>query len=393
MIPIIKPALGDEEVSAVAEVLRSGWVTQGPKVSEFETAFAHYVGAAHAVAVSNCTAALHLALVAAGVGEGDEVVTPSHSFVATANAIRYCGATPVFADVRPDTFNVDVASVEACMSPRTRAILCVHQMGMPCELEALSAIASAHGVWLVEDAACAIGSRFARNGDWHYVGAPVGKLACFSFHPRKLLTTGDGGMVTTDDADLATRLRALRQHAMSVPDTTRHASARVTFESYGELGFNYRMTDIQAAVGLPQLTRLDGLIARRRATADRYRELLSSIPGLQTPYEPADVQSNWQSYCVRLPPALSQVGVMQALLDAGVASRRGIMCAHREPAFANADWRSSAGPRDASALSASESAQDECILLPLFDAMTDDEQQTVVDQLAAACRSAPASAT
>jgi len=391
MIPITKPMIGDEEVTATAAVLRSGWITQGARVEEFERAFAAYVGAQYACAVSSCTAALHLALLAAGVGPGDEVITASHSFIATANAIRYCGATPVFADVQPDTFNLDPATVEAAVSQRTRAILCVHQMGMPCDLAALLDISRRHRLPLIEDAACAIGSEIRLGDEWERIGRPRGEIACFSFHPRKLVTTGDGGMLTTDNAEWDRRFRLWRQHAMSVTDSARHGAARVVFESYPELGYNYRMTDIQAAVGVEQLKRLPDMLRRRRSLAERYRTLLAEIPGLGLPCEPEWARSNWQSFCVRLPSGCGQRRVMQLLLDEGVASRRGIMCSHREAAYPPGTWTCGGGARGCDCrpgscrrLRQSEAAQDQTIILPLFPQMTYAEQ----DRVAAALRRA-----
>jgi perosamine synthetase len=380
VIPVARPWLGEAEADAARRPLLSGWVTQGPEVAAFEAEFAAAVGASHACAVSNCTVALHLALRAAGVGDGDDVVTVSHSFIATANAIRYVGARPVFVDVEPATFNMDPALVEAAITPRTRAILCVHQMGMPCDLAALVEIARRRGLPLVEDAACAIGSEVLWEGSWERVGRPRGDVACFSFHPRKLVTTGDGGMLTTANEEWDRKFRLWRQHSMNVPDTVRHGSGQVIFEEYAELGFNYRMTDLQAAVGCEQLKRLPAMIERRRLQAERYRELLAGVPGLVLPAEPARARSNWQSFCVLLPPSCDQRDVMQAMLDAGVSTRRGIMCAHREPAYAREPWLAAS-----SGLAAGERAQDHGLILPLFHDMTEEEQETVATALAAAC--------
>jgi perosamine synthetase len=375
MIPIARPSLDEREADAVRRVILSGWITQGPEVAAFEREFAECVGAPHACAVSSCTTALHLALLAAGVGSGDEVITVSHSYIATANSIRYCGATPVFVDISPDTFNIDPDLIEAAVSPRTRAILCVHQMGMPCDLGRIARTAEEHSIPLIEDAACAIGSEILWNGEWERIGRPHGDAACFSFHPRKILSTGDGGMITTRHKDWDTRFRLWRQHGMSVPDTVRHSSNSIIFESYPEVGFNYRMTDLQAAIGREQLKRLPELVGGRRRSATIYGDLLGDIPDLCLPAEPEWARSNWQSYCVRLPEGSGQTQIMQALLDGGIATRRGIMCAHREPAYHHQSWRS-VGP-----LSASERAQDECILLPLYHQLGHEEQRFIASQL------------
>jgi dTDP-4-amino-4,6-dideoxygalactose transaminase len=374
MIPVARPVLGEPEAEAARRAILSGWVTQGPEVAAFEREFAAAVGAPHACAVSSCTTALHLALLAAGVGPGDEVVTVSHSFIATANAVRYCGAVPVFVDVDLSTFNMDPALVEAAITPRTRALLLVHQLGMPCDLETLVAVARRHGLTVIEDAACAIGSEIRWQGEWQRIGRPHGDMACFSFHPRKLLSTGDGGMVVTASAEADARLRLLRQHGMSVPDTVRHASAQVVFEDYPVVGFNYRMTDIQAAIGREQVGRLAGIVARRRELASRYTKALAGVAGVVTPSEPAWARTNWQSYAVRLTQA-DQRTVMQRLLDDGVSTRRGVMNVHREASYPAGTWRA-AGP-----LTRGECAQDTAIVLPLFHQMTTDDQDHVIAAL------------
>ena len=373
MIPIALPLLADEEADAARAAVLSGWVSQGPEVAAFEREFAALIGAPYACAVSNCTTALHLALTALNIGPGDEVITVSHSFVATANCIRYCGATPIFVDIDPDAYNIDPDRVSEAIGPRTRAIIAVHQMGMPCDLVALTALAARQGVALIEDAACAAGSQIRMNGSWERIGKPRGLIACFSFHPRKVITTGEGGMLTTADAELDRRFRLLRQHGMSVPDTVRHGSPQVIFEDYLLVGFNYRMTDVQAAVGRKQLERLPELVARRRALASRYSDLLGNIDGLRLPFEPDWARSNWQSYCVRLPDRLDQRAVMQKLLDQGIATRRGIMCSHREAPYTNIEQLHD--------LRQSERAQDRSILLPIYAQMSEEDQVRVADAL------------
>ncbi|MEJ0084594.1 MAG: DegT/DnrJ/EryC1/StrS family aminotransferase [Pseudomonadota bacterium] len=377
MIPIIKPMMDEREAEAARRVILSGWITQGPEVAAFEKEFAAYTGAEHGVAVSNCTTALHLALLALGIKPGDEVITVSHSFIATANVIAYTGATPVFIDVDPVTFNLDPARIEAAITPKTRAILCVHQMGMPCDLAAIVKLARARGLYVIEDAACAIGAEIRWNGRWEKIGKVHGDIACFSFHPRKVMSTGDGGMITTPNKEWADKCRLLRQHGMSVPDTVRHGSAKVIFESYPVVGYNFRMTDIQAAVGREQLKRLGDIVQGRRAIAAQYRQLMKDIPGITLPQEPEWARSNWQSFCVRLSANLDQRAVMQQMLDAGVSTRRGIMCSHREEPYRDA--------RRTGTLEHSEAAQDHCIVLPLYGQMTTADIRRVADELRAAC--------
>lgn len=367
MIPITKPYLGNEEAEAARRAVESGWITQGPKVAEFERAVADYCGAAEAVAVSSCTTALHLALLVLDIGAGDEVICPSMSFIATANSVRYTGATPVFADVDPRTYNLDPDSVEAVVTPRTKAIMVVHQIGLPVDLDRFHEIGRRRGVAIVEDAACAIGSR--------YKGRPIGghsELVCFSFHPRKVITTGEGGMITTNNPRHAARLRLLRQHGMSVPDTVRHAAKQVIAERYVCVGYNYRMTDIQAAIGVEQMKRLEWIVARRRELAARYGAALAAHPWLRPPYIPDYAETNYQSYAVQLTSAapIGRDDLMQRLLEQGIATRRGIMLAHCEPPYA--------GYAPQGRLANSEAASARSVLLPLFPGMTEQEQDAVL---------------
>ena len=371
MIPVMRPWLGDEEAQAAAQAVASGWVAQGPRVRAFEEAFAASIGVPHAVAVSSCTTALHLAMVAAGIGPGDEVVVPSLSFIATANAVRYVGARPVFADVDLATQNLTPQTVEPHLSARTRAVILVDQAGIPADLDALRALCDPRGITVVEDAACAAGAT--------YQGRPVGAgadLAAFSFHPRKLLTTGEGGMLTTSDGAVAARLRRLREHGMDVSAADRHRSQQPVIEHYTELGFNFRMTDIQAAIGLVQLRKLGQLVARRRALAHRYAELLSGLPGLLLAADPPYGTTNFQSFWVLLPQesAARRDDLMRAFAEAGVSVRRGIMAAHLEPAYADVP----------AALPVTERLTYGSLILPLFHQMTEAEQDHVAAVMAAA---------
>ncbi len=384
-IPIVRPEIGDAEIAAVSRVMRSGWLSQGPEVAAFEREFASAVGAAHAVAVSSCTTALQAALLGLGVGPGDEVVTVSHSFVATANAIVAAGARPVFVDVRRETLGMDPGCLERALTPRTRAVVCVHQIGIPCDLERIVDIARHHGVPVVEDAACAIGSLISWQGRWERIGLPHGAVACFSFHPRKVITTGDGGMLTTNDPGLANRVRQIRQHGMSISDTARHQASQVVFEEYLEPAFNFRMTDVQAAIGRIQLARLDGIVAERRRLAQRYLEAFHDHRLFDVLREQPWGRTNWQSFPIVLRDGadLTQIAAMQHLLDRGIACKRGIVNAHQEPAYAGrSNWTKAASE----SLAESERLRDRAILLPLFHGLTDAEQDRVI----AACLMMPA---
>jgi dTDP-4-amino-4,6-dideoxygalactose transaminase len=371
VIPVMRPYLGAEEAAAAAAAVSSGWVAQGPRVAEFETSFARYVGAEHGVAVSSCTTALHLSLVLLGVGPGDEVVVPSLSFIATANAARYVGATPVFADVELATGNLTVDTIDAVRTPRTRAVIAVHQGGVPFDTRALREACAGWDIALVEDAACAAGSTVD--------GRPVGAgalVAAWSFHPRKVITTGEGGALTVDRAEWATRLRRLREHGMNVSAADRHASTQPVLESYLETGFNYRMTDVQAAIGLVQLSKLDTMVARRRELAARYHTLLADVAGLTPVRDPAYGTSNYQSFWVLLDESYGRErnDVLAKLAEAGISARRGIMAAHLEPAYAG-----TAGTAD---LPVTERLTRDSLILPLFHELTAADQDHVVETLA-----------
>jgi perosamine synthetase len=369
-VPFARPYLRGDEGDAVARVIASGWVSQGPRVREFEAAFAERVGASEAVAVSNCTTALQLALHVCGVGPGDEVIVPSMSFIATANSVWQCGATPVFADVDPRTFNLDPEAAERAITSATKAIMPVHQLGLPADMDRFIELADRHGLVLVEDAACAIGATYRSRP----IGS-LGPLTCFSLHPRKVITTGEGGMITLQDPEIAARLRQLRQHAMDVSDLARHGARDVVIESYPERGWNYRMTDMQAALGLCQLDALDEILAERRRLAERYTAAVERIACLEPPFEPDYAERTWQSYAVTLAAdaPLDRNELMRRLLLDGVPTRRGVMAIHEEGAYADVE----------ADLPHTEAASRSSLMLPLFAGLTDEQQDHVIGCLAA----------
>jgi perosamine synthetase len=368
-IPITKPDLGEEEKQLISQVIESGWVSQGPKVAEFEEIFARYVGARHAVATTSCTTALHAALSVSGIGPGDEVIVPSLSFIATANSVLYCGATPVFVDVEPETCNIDVQKIEETVTRKTRAIMPVHQMGLPADLDPIKKIAEKNKLLIIEDAACAIGSEYNNTK----IGGH-GNIACFSFHPRKIITTGEGGMITTDDPTIAERLRRFRHHGMSVSDIERHMANSVIIETYPELGYNYRMTDMQAAMGIGQMKKLSFLLDARKQMARMYDNELGRIPHIRIPQVPSYARHNYQSYWIELLDSASvdRNTLMAKLLEKGIATRRGIMAIHRELCY-----QAYAGIY----LPNTDRLTDNTLLLPLYPALSAEEQTFIINSI------------
>jgi len=368
MLPIAKPYLIEEDAQAAYDTILTGWITQGPKVLEFEDKFKEYTGAKHAIAVSNCTTALHLAMIVAGISQDDEVICPSLSYIATANCIRYVGARPVFAEVKAEDYNIDLVDAEKKITSKTKAILIVHQVGLPANIEGFRELCDKHNLVLIEDAACAAGSGYKNNK----IGSHS-DLVCFSFHPRKVISTGDGGMITTTKQEWADRLRLLRQHGMSVNDRVRHESSKVIFEDHVELGFNYRMTDIQAAVGIKQLEKLDWIVEERRKIGIQYNEAFKDIDFIRLPMEGPNDYFNYQSYSIYLKQncPISRNDLMQAMLNRKIATRRGVMTTHRETAYKQYCKGLS--------LPVSEDAQDRSIIIPLFVPMTNEEIKTVID--------------
>ena len=367
-IAFSRPCFGEAEAEAAASVVRSGWVVGGPRLAEFERRFARLCGTDHAIGVSSWTTGAFLVLHAWGIGPGDEVIVPSLTFIASVNVIRHVGAMPVFAEIDPDTYNIDPADAARRITDFTRVIMPVDQLGLPCDIDAIGALARRHGLRVLDDAACAFGS-FNK-------GRPVGALAdatVFSLHARKVVTTAEGGMITTDNAKLAERLRRLRHQGMSLSDYARHAGPPTRFESYPEIGYNHRITDIQAAIGLAQLDRLDYLLERRHAVAARYGAHLSGHPALIAPHVPPGLTHNWQSYQVRLreDAGLSRNSVMDRLFEIGIPTRRGVMASHLEPPYR----------RDAPFLPLTESAAAATLQLPMHPELTPEQQDRVLSAL------------
>jgi len=369
-IPVAKPFLTENDAREAYNTILTGWVTQGPRVGEFEEKFASYVGSKYAVAVSNCTSALYLSMIVSDLKPGDEVICPSLSFIATANSITYIGAKPVFAEVNPETYNIDINHAESLVTDKTKAILIVHQIGMPADIDAFKDLCGKYNLKLIEDAACAIGSS--------YKGKKIGshsELVCFSFHPRKVITTGDGGIITTQNEDYYNQLKLLRQHGMSVDDRERHTADKIIFEKYIRIGYNFRMTDIQAAIGIKQLERLDWIIKERRKIAFKYNEAFKGINFIKVLLEKEGFFSNYQSYIIYLKnnSPISRNELMQELFDRGISTRRGIMTTHREIAYR--DYCKGVS------LPISEDISDKSIILPLYVPMKEEEVNFVIDSV------------
>lgn len=383
MIPITKPVFGEEELRAVQLPLETGWVVQGPHVERFEGLIAGYTGAAHAVATSSCTTALHVAVAALGLRPGDEVIVPAFTWISTANVVEYMGARPVFVDVDLETYNLDPAQLEDARSERTVGILPVHLFGLPAAMDDVVAFARRHGLWIVEDAACSLGGWYGGR----HTGT-IGDAGCFSFHPRKSITTGEGGMITTASDDLASRCRSLRDHGASRSDFERHETSRsYALSDYDLLGYNVRLTDIQGALGAAQMERLEWILARRRLLAARYDEALAQLDWLRTPLIPDGCVHGYQAYvCLYSPedPTPERVDelherrnrVMAELESRGIATRQGTHAAALQGYYAT---RYGIGPE---ALPNAYAADRLTLALPLYPQLTDAEQDRVVEALA-----------
>lgn len=376
-IPLARPYFDKEEEIALSAVIRSKWVMQGRRVAEFEEKFADYIGSRYAIAVSSGTAALHLSLLAIGITEGDEVIVPSLSFIATANAIVYCGASPIFIDIDLRTYNISPEKIEGYISnaikkknSRVKAIMPVHQLGMPADMDNIMAIAKKYNLPVIEDAACALGSEYKGRK----VGN-IGEIGCFSFHPRKIITTGEGGMITTNNKEVAEKVRLLRNHGMTIP-TDKRRKASVKKEDYPVIGYNYRMTDLQGAIGVAQMKKLKHILNKRRIIAKRYDTLLEKIEWLERPYVPNYAATNYQSYIIRLKEYNYKIRdyLISRLNNAGISCKHGVQAIHLEKCYKGKYKRGDV-------LVNTERACDTTILLPLYHELKAREQDKVVENL------------
>ena len=367
------PKFDEREIELVRQCLDSKWVTQGPMVGRFEEVFAARQQVACALATTSCTAALHMAVLALGIAPGDEVIVPAFTWITSANCVEYAGAKAVFVDIDPDTFNIDSQAIAAAITPRTKAIIVVHLFGLPVEMDSIQALADKHGLVIIEDAACSIGSEYKGKR----VGG-FGAIGCFSFHPRKIITTGEGGMLTTNDSDLAVRVRQLRNHgACGLPKEVADNPRPYHMGLFNVLGYNLRMSDIQAAVGVGQMEKLDSLLAERRRLAARYDELLSAIDGFQMPVVPTECLHTYQSYVIRVMEGGTRARnhIMEVLAERDIQTRPGTHAVHRLGYYAEKyGLKPERFPHAAA-------AEDETITIPLFPGMTLGEQELVVEVL------------
>ncbi len=377
-IPIAKPCFAGNETELIAEVMKTGWICQGPMVARFEQDVAKYTQAKFAVAASSCTTALHLAMLVHGIGPGDDVICPSYSMIATANSITYAGATAQFVDIDPNTLNIDANTTAEYIKEhyssdlrnsnsgnKLKAILLVHQIGIPADIDAFQQLCKKHNLVLIEDAACAIGSQ--------YKGKPIGasgNSCTLSFHPRKVISCGEGGMLLTNDESIAEKTKVLRAHGMSLSDHARHKAGCTTFETYDVVGYNYRMTDLQAAIGIKQMELLDSFVQKRIAVAERYNREFANLDNVELIKPPAYATLwNYQSYPIRLKHGgtAERNAVMEALERAGVASRRGIPPIHKESIYDRGIT-----------LPNTESVSARSMFLPMFPQLTDAEVEHII---------------
>ncbi|KAA5533373.1 DegT/DnrJ/EryC1/StrS family aminotransferase [Taibaiella lutea] len=370
-VPLMKPWLDEEEWYAMKDVILSGWVSQGPKVKEFEQKVAAYIGVKHAVAMNACTSAMHIAMKIAGVKYGDEVIVADSTCMANVNAINMAGAVPVFVDIDPDTYNIDPKLIEAKITSKTKVIMNIDQIGLSNDLDALKAICDKHNLTLLDDAATAFGGK--------YKGKFLGNhnvMATYSFHPRKMITTGEGGMLVTDNDDIAEQARILRATGASVSDLDRHKAKGLILQKYYDSGYNYRMTDMQAAMGIVQLTKIDAMLEQRKYQAEYYNQHLAAISDLQLPFVPEYADPAWSSYCIKIKPESKKTvqEVLQTLAAANISARFGIQPLHQEPYFENQNYKDEDFP-------VSCTVADQTFFVPIYPGMTEQQQQHIVQTL------------
>ncbi len=373
MIPITKPFFDEREERAAAEVLRGGWVVQGPRVQEFERRVAELHRVKHAVAVNSCTSALHLILLGVGIGQGDEVIVPAYTFVASANAVEFTGATPVLCDIDEATCNIDPALIESKITERTAAIMPVHLFGLCADMDPIAALARDRGIAVVEDAACALAAEYkGRFAGGFGIGGAV------SFHPRKIITTGEGGMVLTSDDRFAEQLRSLRDHGASASDIDRHkGKSGALLPEYRRVGYNYRMTDIQGALGVEQMKKLPDIITRRRALAARYDELLGEVSWLEPVKAPEGCVHSYQAYVCRVhgDAPCGRDEIIDGMKNRGIACRQGTHAVHLQEYYRK---KYSLRPED---FQNSLDADGSIVALPLYHSMSESEMDRVVEAL------------
>ena len=372
MIPYGRQTIDEDDINAVVDVLKSDYLTTGPKIAEFEQAVASYTGAKYAVAISNGTSALHAACFAAGIGRGDEVITTPLTFAASANCVLYCGGTPVFADVDPYTYNIDPEDIRKKITDKTKAIIAVHLAGQPCDMDEIHSIAQEHNLIVIEDGAHALGSV--------YKGKKVGCLSdmtTFSFHPVKPITTGEGGMIMTDNEELYKRLVLFRSHGITRDESMMTRNEGPWFYQQLDLGYNYRITDIQCALGCSQMRKLDKFLKRRRELAERYNNAFIECDNIVTPYQLSDTQSGWHLYIVQVKNH-DRKQVFETLRDKGIGVN-----VHYIPVYMHPYYQEH-GYKDVHCANAEE-IYSHIISLPLYPGLTDEQQDYVIDTLKQLC--------
>jgi len=375
-IPITKPYFTKDEEKAVNEVLRSGWLVQGPKVKEFEEMVAKFTGAKYAIATTSCTTALHLSLVALGIGPGDEVLVPAFTFIASANVVEHQGAKPVFVDIDPKTFNIDISKIEKAITKKTKAIMPVHLFGLSADMKPVMKIAKKYKLFVVEDAACALGTKYYGK----HVGT-FGNTGCFSFHPRKPITTGEGGMIITNSKKLAQKLESLRDHGAVISDLARHKKSAFRLSDHNLAGYNYRMTDIQGAIGIEQMKKLQFILKERKKRAEIYNKLLRNNPYFSIPFLPKNSNHTYQSYVLRIKKEspVSQDELAEKLIKLGISLRPGTQSVPHLSYY-----RQKYGYKD-SDFPESFKVENRTLTIPLFVTMSKEEQNFIINTLNNLC--------